>query len=246
MNPIRVLIVDDHTLFRTGIRLLLQRQKNFEVVGEAGDGLEGVKRAKSLKPDVVLLDLHMPGISGREAVRLITEDVPETRVVMLTVSEDAEDLIDCLRAGAAGYLLKNIETDYLVNAIMGAARGESTISPLMTGKLVQGLRTPLGSDPSPPASPHQQVPPLPPEPVSPPLPPSLPAEAEREKLTPREKEIIILLAKGASNKEIARVLNVAESTVKIHVQSILKKLNLTSRVQAAVYAVEHGLARSEE
>jgi two-component system nitrate/nitrite response regulator NarL len=242
MNPIRVLIVDDHTLFRTGIKLLLQRQQGFEVVGEAGDGLEGVKRAKSLKPDVVLLDLHMPGISGREAVRLITEDVPETRVVMLTVSEDAEDLVDCLRAGAAGYLLKNIETDYLVNAIEGAARGESTISPLMTGKLVQGLRTPPKPDPSPTASPPQQVPSLAPASVS----PSLPVEAEREKLTPREKEIITLLAKGASNKEMARVLNVAESTVKIHVQSILKKLNLTSRVQAAVYAVEHGLARSEE
>ena len=151
MNPIRVLIVDDHTLFRSGIKLLLQRQKGFEVVGEAGDGLEGVKRAKSLKPDVVLLDLHMPGISGREAVRLITEDTPETRVVMLTVSEDAEDLLDCLRGGAAGYLLKNIETDYLVNSIMSVARGESIISPLMTGKLVQGLRTQPRVEVSPPA-----------------------------------------------------------------------------------------------
>lgn len=223
MTPIRVLIVDDHTLFRSGIKLLLQRQKDFEVVGEAGDGLEGVKRALSLKPDVVLLDLHMPGISGREAVRLISEDAPNTRVLMLTVSEDAEDLVDCLRAGAAGYLLKNIDTDYLVNAILGVARGESIISPLMTGKLVEGLRSqPKAESPSP----H--------------------VEAEREKLTPREREIITLLAKGASNKEMARVLNVAESTVKIHVQSILKKLNLTSRVQAAVYAVEHGLAQREE
>ncbi len=223
MTPIRVLLVDDHTLFRSGIKLLLQRQQDFEVVGEAGDGLEGVKRAISLKPDVVLLDLHMPGISGREAVSLIAEEAPQTRVVMLTVSEDAEDLVDCLRAGAVGYLLKNIETDYLVNAILGAARGESIISPLMTGKLVQGLRT----QPKTEAPPQQ-------------------AEAEREKLTPREKEIITLLAKGASNKEMARALNVAESTVKIHVQSILKKLNLTSRVQAAVYAVEHGLAHKED
>lgn len=223
MTPIRVLIVDDHTLFRTGIKLLLQRQKDFEVVGEAGDGLEGVKRAISLRPDVVLLDLHMPGISGREAVGLIAEEAPQIRVVMLTVSEDAEDLVDCLRAGAAGYLLKNIETDYLVNAILGVARGESIISPLMTSKLVQGLRTPPKTEALP-----QQV------------------EAEREKLTPREKEIITLLARGASNKEMARVLNVAESTVKIHVQSILKKLNLTSRVQAAVYAVEHGLAQKED
>jgi two-component system nitrate/nitrite response regulator NarL len=222
MKPIRVLIVDDHTLFRSGIKMLLQRQKDFEVVGEAGDGLEGAKRAKLLRPDVVLLDLHMPGISGREAVRIITEEVPETRVVMLTVSEDAEDLVDCLRAGATGYLLKNIETDYLTNAIQSAARGESVMSPQMTGKLVREFRT----------QPKAGV--------------SSPSGEEHEKLSPREKEIITHLARGASNKEVARVLGVAESTVKIHVQSILKKLNLTSRVQAAVYAVEHGLVPKEE
>jgi len=221
-KPIRVLIVDDHTLFRSGIKALLQRQKGFEVVGEAGDGLEGVKRAKTLKPDVVLLDIHMPGISGREAVQLIAEEVPEARVVMLTVSEDAEDLVDTLRAGARGYLLKNIETDYLVDAIQRAAQGESVMSAQMTGKLVQEIRSlPKGGQPAP-------------------------QEGERERLSPREKEIITLLAKGASNKEMARVLNVAESTVKIHVQNILKKLNLSSRVQAAVYAVEHGLAHKEE
>jgi two-component system nitrate/nitrite response regulator NarL len=221
MKPIRVLIVDDHTLFRSGIKLLLQRQEGFEVVGEAGDGLEGVKRAKQLAPDVVLLDLHMPGITGREAVKLINEEAPGTRVVMLTVSEDAEDLVDCLRAGAAGYLLKNIETEFLIDAIQRAARGESVMSPQMTGKLVQELRQP--KETAAPAT-----------------------EAEREKLSPREKEIITLLAKGASNKEVARALNVAESTVKIHVQNILKKLNLSSRVQAAVYAVEHGLAQKED
>lgn len=221
MNPIRVLIVDDHTLFRSGIKLLLQRDGGFDVVGEAGDGLEGVKRAKSLKPDIVLLDLHMPGITGREAVQLIVEEVPETRVVMLTVSEDAEDLVDCLRAGATSYLLKNIETDYLIDAIQRAARGESVMSPHMTGKLVQEFRT------QPKNGAH------------------LPAE-EHEKLSPREKEIITHLARGSSNKEVARALGVAESTVKIHVQSILKKLNLTSRVQAAVFAVEHGLVSKEE
>lgn len=221
-QPIRVLIVDDHTLFRSGIKALLQRHKDFEVVGEAGDGLEGLKRAKSLQPNVVLLDLHMPGISGREAVQLIVEESPGTRVVMLTVSEDAEDLVDCLRAGASGYLLKNIETDYLIDAIQRAANGESVMSPHMTGKLVQEFRTqPKGG-----ASPQ--------------------SGEEHEKLSPREKEIITYLARGASNKEVARTLGVAESTVKIHVQSILKKLNLTSRVQAAVYAVEHGLVPKEE
>jgi two-component system nitrate/nitrite response regulator NarL len=217
-HPIRILLVDDHTLFRSGIKALLQRQDDFDVVGEAGDGLEGLKRAKSLQPDVVLLDLHMPGISGREAVKLLAEEVPACNVLLLTVSEDAEDLIETIRAGARGYLLKNIETDFLLNAIRAAARGESVVSPQMTGKLMMGVR--MGKEaPSP--------------------------EDDKEKLSPREKDIIALLAKGVSNKEMANTLNVAESTIKIHVQNILKKLHLTSRVQAAVYAVEHGLVQKD-
>jgi two-component system, NarL family, nitrate/nitrite response regulator NarL len=215
MNPIRVLIVDDHTLFRSGIKLLLQRQDGFEVVGEAGDGLEGVKRAKQLKPDVVLLDLHMPGTSGLEAIPLLREEAPQAEVIMLTVSEDAEDLLDALRAGARGYLLKNIETDFLLDSIRRAVNGESVMSSQMAGKLADVMRRgPKGSGG---------------------------AETGLEKLTPREREIIAMLARGVSNKEIARALDLAESTVKIHVQGILRKLNLTSRVQAAVYAVEHGL-----
>ena len=217
-QPIRVLIVDDHTLFRSGIKALLQRHEDFEVVGEAGDGLEGLKRAKSLQPDVVLLDLHMPGIGGREAVKLLSEEVPACNVLLLTVSEDAEDLIETIRAGARGYLLKNIETDFLLNAIRSAARGESVVSPQMTGKLMMGVR--MGKEGAAP-------------------------EDDREKLSPREKDIIALLAKGVSNKEMAHTLNVAESTIKIHVQNILKKLHLTSRVQAAVYAVEHGLVQKD-
>jgi two-component system nitrate/nitrite response regulator NarL len=217
-HPIRILIVDDHTLFRSGIKALLQRQDDFEVVGEAGDGLEGLKRAKTLQPDVVLLDLHMPGISGRDAVKLLAEEVPACNVLLLTVSEDAEDLIETIRAGARGYLLKNIETDFLLNAIRSAARGESVVSPQMTGKLMMGVR--MGKE-------------------------GVAQEDDKEKLSPREKDIIALLAKGVSNKEMAHTLNVAESTVKIHVQNILKKLHLTSRVQAAVYAVEHGLVQKD-
>lgn len=213
-QAIRVLLVDDHALFRSGIKALLQRQKDFEVVGEASDGLEGIKRAKSLKPDVVLLDLHMPGISGREAVRLIVEELPGTKVVMLTVSEDAEDLLDTLQAGAHGYLLKNIDTHYFLGAIRSAAQGEAVMSPQMTAKLMHSVRTP-------PATAAPAI--------------------DKERLTPREREILAFLARGASNKEIARSLDLAESTVKIHMQSILKKLNLVSRVQAAVYAVENGL-----
>jgi two-component system, NarL family, nitrate/nitrite response regulator NarL len=215
MNPIRVLIVDDHTLFRSGIKLLLQRQEGFEVVGEAGDGLEGVKRAKQLEPDVVLLDLHMPGTSGLEAIPLLREEVPRAEVIMLTVSEDAEDLLDALRAGARGYLLKNIETDFLLDSIRRAVNGESVMSSQMAGKLADAMRIGKKGAGS--------------------------TETGLEKLTPREREIIVMLARGISNKEIARALDLAESTVKIHVQGILRKLNLSSRVQAAVYAVEHGL-----
>lgn len=214
MKPIRILIVDDHTLFRSGIKLALQRHEGFEVVGEAGDGLEGIKRARQLKPDVVLLDLHMPGTGGLEALRVLAEDVPESQVVMLTVSEDAEDLLETLRAGARGYLLKNIDTEFFLDSIQRAARGESVMSPQIAHKLADSLRS----------SPKESA-----------------AVSEPGKLSPREREIIVMLAHGASNKEIARVLNLSESTIKIHVQGILRKLNIAKRVQAAVYAVEHGL-----
>lgn len=216
--PIRVLLVDDHTLFRSGIKALLQRYPEFEVVGEASDGVEGVKRVAALLPDVVLMDLNMPGLSGLEAVQLITQDTPQVNVVMLTVSEDAEDLSEALRAGARGYLLKNIDAEFLVQAIKRAAQGEPVMAASMTAKLMQQFRN-ISSNPAPPQ--------------------------EKDKLTPREREILLLLARGDSNKEIARELNVAESTVKIHVQNILKKLSLTSRVQAAVYAVEHGLVHPD-
>jgi two-component system, NarL family, nitrate/nitrite response regulator NarL len=213
-STIRVLLVDDHTLFRSGIKALLQRQTGFEVVGEAGDGLEGIKRAKTLKPDVVLLDLHMPGISGREAVQAIVEEVPGTHVVMLTVSEDADDLLEALRAGAQGYLLKNIDAEFLIQSVRRAADGEAVMSAQMTAKLMQNVRA---------ASKPQPV-------------------ADHDKLSPREREILAFLARGASNKDIARTLDLAESTIKIHIQGILRKLGVASRVQAAVYAVEHDLA----
>jgi two-component system nitrate/nitrite response regulator NarL len=157
----------------------------------------------------------MPGISGREAVKMLAEELPQTRVLMLTVSEDAEDLIDTLKSGARGYLLKNIDADYLVDAIRRAARGEAVMSPQMTSKLVQGLQS-NGS-----------------------------AAPEKDRISPREREILEWLARGASNKQMARELGLAESTIKIHVQNILRKLNLSSRVQAAVYAVEHGIAEKK-
>jgi two-component system, NarL family, nitrate/nitrite response regulator NarL len=215
MKSVRVLIVDDHTLFRSGIKLVLQRQSGIEVIGEAGDALEGVKLAKRLKPDVILQDLNMPGTSGLQAILLLREEAPQAQVIMLTVSEDADDLLEALRVGARGYLLKNIDTSFLVDSIRRAAVGESVMSPQMAGKLAEAMR----------ARPKEVQ----------------TTSHEASRLTPREREIIVMLAGGTSNKEIARALDLAESTVKIHVQGILRKLNLTSRVQAAVYAVEHGL-----
>lgn len=216
MEKIRVLIVDDHLLFSSGVRVLLEQSDQFIVLGEVADGLEGVKRTESLKPDIVLMDIHMPGISGREALRLIGESAPEAKVVMLTVSEDANDLIECLREGAAGYILKNIAADTLVDALLKIHRGESIISPKMTSRLVRHLQA---------QQPDEVV-----------------IEAQREEMSPREKEVLRGLARGQTNRELAAALGVAESTVKIHIQNIFKKTCLCSRVQAALYAVEHGYA----
>jgi two-component system nitrate/nitrite response regulator NarL len=213
MPAIRALLIDDHTLLRSGIKALLSRQPDIEVVGEASDAIEGIKRIQSLRPDVILLDLHMPGMSGKEALQMITEQAPDSRVLMLTVSEDAEDLTDCLRAGALGYLVKNIDADFLVSAVRLAAAGESVMSPQMTAKLMHSVRQGATSAPA----------------------------ADHDRLSPRERQILAFLARGASNKQIARELSLAESTVKIHMQGILRKLGVLSRVQAAVYAVEHGL-----
>lgn len=214
-QAIRILLIDDHTLFRSGLKALLQRQDDFLVVGEAADGLDGVKQAELLKPDVVLLDLDMPVMNGREALGQILSGCPDTAVLMLTVSEDGEDLAECMRGGARGYLLKNINADFLLDSIRRAVDGDSVLSPEMTAKLLARLRQPPSAKTS-----------------------------ELDTLTPRERETLSWLARGVSNKEIARELDLAESTVKVHVQNILRKLSLSSRVQAAVYAVEHGLDKA--
>lgn len=212
-NIIRIALVDDHTLFRSGLKALLSRQADFEIVGEASDGLEGVKLVEQVKPDLVLLDLDMPVMNGREALAQIMETNPDVTVLMLTVSEDGEDLTECMRLGASGYLLKKIDADFLLQSIRRAVAGDNVISPEMTSALLMRLRT---DKPTPPA-------------------PGI------ESLTLRERETLAWLTRGVSNKEIARELDLAESTVKVHVQSVLRKLNIRSRVQAAVFAVEHHL-----
>jgi len=216
-GTIRILLIDDHTLFRSGLKALLLRQEDFSVIGEAADGLEGVKQAELLHPDVVLLDLDMPVMNGRDALAQLLSSQPQLAVLILTVSEDGEDLTECMRAGARGYLLKNIDADFLLASIRRAVDGDSVLSPEMTAKLVARLRAPL------PSTEH----------------------SEADSLTPRERETLVWLARGASNKEVARGLDLAESTIKVHVQNILRKLNLHSRVQAAVYAVENGLDKNQ-
>lgn len=204
-----ILLVDDHTLFRSGIRALLMTQNDITIVGEAGEGSEALKLCHTLKPDIMLLDLHMPGLSGLEVLKLALEDNPQQAVIMLTLSEDSQDLLRAIQLGAKGYLLKNSNADYLVNAIRLVAQGGTAIQPEMTSSLVAGLRQ------------HKEE------------------SHEKDTLTQREKEVLKLVAMGQSNKEIARKLDIGESTVKFHIQSILRKLNLSSRVQAAVYASQH-------
>ena len=207
---IRILLVDDHTLFRSGLKALLSRQPDFEIVGEASDGLEGVKLAEQLKPDLVLLDLDMPVMNGTEALAQMLAANRELPVVMLTVSEDAEDLKEAFVLGARGYLVKNIDAEYLVNSVRQVVSGESVMSPEMTSKFVNGIR----------AKHLSLMPEVRPETV--------------KSLTERERQILGCLAQGASNREMAALLNMSESTVKAHLQRIMRRFDFSSRVQAAV------------
>ncbi len=223
-STIRILVVDDHTLFRRGLTALLQRDRQFEVVGDAGDASQAQRRAAELKPDLILLDNHLPGVNGVDALPALLEAAPGARVLMLTVSEDERDLSAALRGGACGYLLKTVEGDALSAAIRRVMRGESVVAEEMTGKLVAAYRD---------ASAAQLAPS--------PLPAPAPAASRLDILSQRELDILRCIARGQGNKEIARCLGIAETTVKIHVQHILRKLDVSSRVHAAVIASEHGL-----
>jgi two-component system nitrate/nitrite response regulator NarL len=223
-NKIRLLVVDDHTLFRRGLIALLSQDDRFEIAGEAGDVSEALRVLPQAQPDLVLLDNHLPGVKGVDAIPSFKECRPELRVMMLTVSEDEEDLSRALQAGADGYLLKTSESDQLCDAIVKVSEGQSMISPQMMGKLVAALR-------------GQGAQARPAEPASSPA----PNPHVLDKLSPREREILQLISKGQSNKQIARELDIAETTVKIHVQHIFKKLDLSSRVQVAVLATSLGL-----
>jgi len=222
-DVIRLVVVDDHPLFRRGLISLLSQDERFSVVGEAGDIGEALRLLGSATPDVMLLDNHLPGVKGVDAIPSLKQSHESLRILMLTVSEDEDDLAKALQNGADGYLLKTSESDQLCNAIVKVNEGQSVVSPDMMTKLVSALRQPNTPDgkttPTPLADPVQNL----------------------EVLSPREKEIFLLIAKSLSNKQIARDLDIAETTVKIHIQHIFKKLDLTSRVQIAVFAATHGL-----
>ncbi len=213
---IRVLLVDDQVLFREGLRTLLSVQRAIEVVGEAGDGIEAVREAVRLKPDVVLMDLQMPQLDGVGATRQLQSECPQSNVVILTTFDDDEYVFEGLRAGALGYLLKDVSSDTLVEAIQGAARGESFLQPSIATKVVAEFSrlTPKAKSPQ---------------------------ESMVEPLSEREIQVLQLIAAGASNREIAETLVIAEGTVKNHVTHILEKMGVRDRTQAALRAREWGL-----
>jgi NarL family two-component system response regulator LiaR len=209
-DPIRVLVVDDHAVVREGLRAFLELQEGLEVVGEATDGEEALAEAERLRPDVVLMDLVMPRLDGVGAMRALRERVPAARVIVLTSFTEDDKLLPAIRAGAAGYLLKNAQPKEVARAIRAAHAGEALLDPHVAARLVQALSDPAHGEPA-------------------------------DALTPREREVLILIGRGFSNKRIALQLDIAEKTVKAHVSHVLAKLGVTDRTQAAVYAVRAGL-----
>jgi two-component system nitrate/nitrite response regulator NarL len=214
---VRVLLIDDHALVRKGIEELLQ-SRGVQVVAAVGSGEEGVRRARELHADLILLDVRMPGMSGIETLRALRANGVEAPVVMLTMSREDADLSAALRAGARGYLLKDMEPEELVPALEAAVQGDNVVAQELVGSLAGLVRGDSGPAPAAPR----------------------PAAALAE-LTPRELEILERIADGLSNKMIARALDITDGTVKLHVKAILRKLGMRSRVEAAVAAVEHGL-----
>lgn len=217
MNRIRILLVDDQALFREGLRLVLSTRRDFEIVGEAVDGVDAVAQARDLQPGVILMDLRMPRLSGVEATRRIRADHPAIQVIVLTTFDDNEDVFEALRAGAAGYLLKDATPEKLGDAIRAAARGESFLQPSIASKVVAEFNR-LSQPRTVQARP-----------------------ALREPLSNRECQILQKLGEGKSNKEIAMVLRLAEGTVKNHLSNIFGKLGVLDRTQAALKARELGL-----
>jgi two-component system, NarL family, response regulator LiaR len=217
-RPIRVLLVDDHAVVRKGLRALLDRESGIEVMGEAEDGEQALRAAGRLHPDVILMDLEMPGIGGIEATRRISETHPDTKVVVLTSHASEEDVFPALKAGALGYLLKHSAPEDVLQAIRQAYRGETVLHPAIARMVLQELHRPAAA---------KQL-------------------QTTDPLSERELDVLRLIPRGMSNQDIASTLVVGEATVRSHVSSILRKLQLASRTQAALYALREGLATLDE
>jgi DNA-binding NarL/FixJ family response regulator len=214
MKPIRLLLADDHTLFRKGLLSLLKQEVCFEIVGEAENGQEAIAKTKAQRPDIVLMDIHMPVVNGLDATRQITKTTPETRVVILTVSEEDKNVFEAIKCGAYGYLSKKITPATLRELLLGVSRGEAPLSGPTASKILKEFAAQAAK----------------------------PAETSAvNDLTEREREILQLLAAGLTNKEIGGRLTIAENTVKNHLKNILAKLHLQNRVQAAALALQKGL-----
>lgn len=215
-GPIRVLIADDHAIVRKGIRALLATEKGIEVVGEAEDGGEALVQARQLRPDVVLMDLVMPVMNGVDTIRQISDQLPDVRILVLTSFTGLDKIFPAIKAGALGYLLKDSSPEELVRAIRQVYRGNASLHPAVARKLLQELSEPSGRAPT------------------------------EDPLTDREKEVLRLVAQGRHNQEIADLLAISEATVRTHVSHILTKLELSSRTQAALYALRRGIASLED
>jgi DNA-binding NarL/FixJ family response regulator len=218
-DPIRVLIADDHALFRRGLEMVLQGEPGLDLVGQASDGQEAVQLAGEVVPDVVLMDIRMPKITGIEAARRMKEVAPSAKIVMLTISDEEEDLFEAIRAGASGYLLKDIPLDELADSVRAVHGGQSLINPSMAGKLLTEFATLARRDAEDEPAKHAPAP----------------------KLTDREMEVLRLVARGMNNRDIAKELFISENTVKNHVRNILEKLQIHSRMEAVMIAVREKL-----
>jgi DNA-binding NarL/FixJ family response regulator len=212
---LRILLVDDHVLFRKGVAVLLLNRSGIQVVGEAGNGLEAIEMARETLPDVILMDIEMPKCNGLEATRRIKREMPHVKVVMLTVSDDDQNLFEAIKSGAQGYLLKDLEPNQLYDLLESVSQGEAPLSGIVAAKILKEFTRPNQSP--------------------------TPGTEVVDELTTREIDILELIVEGRTNKEIAFARNISENTVKIHLRNILEKLHLQNRIQAAVYAVRQGL-----
>lgn len=217
MGKVRIVLADDHALFRRGLSTLLAKEKGFEIVGEAQDGDEAFKKARELMPDIVLMDIYMPGCDGLTATRRIKKTLPSVNVIILTISEEDKKLFEAIKCGAHGYLLKKIEPKELFEMLRGVSLGEAPISRATAAKILNEYAKQIQRGP-------QEIP--------------------EEKLSPREQEVLELISKGLTNKEIGNKLGISENTVKNHLKNILDKLHLENRVQAATFALQKKLSET--